>query len=123
LSHKTAKVKAVLLDQTRIAGLGNIYVDESLWAAGISPLRPAGSLRPNEVKKLHHEINRIIKLAIKHRGTTFSDYVDSRGRHGNFSRFLKVYGRAGEKCPNCRRLLRKIKVAGRGTHYCRFCQK
>jgi len=123
LAGKSAKVKAVLLDQKRIAGLGNIYVDESLWAAGISPLRLAGSLKPKEIKRLHLAVNRIIRLAIKHRGTTFSDYVDSAGRHGNFSRFLKVYGRGGEKCPTCRRPLRKVKVAGRGTHYCPHCQK
>jgi len=123
LLGKTIKIKAFLLDQKMIAGLGNIYVDESLWAAGVRPNRAAGSLKNAEVKKLRQEINRIIKLAIKHRGTTFSNYVDSRGRHGNFSCFLKVYGRGGEKCPNCGSPVAKIKIAGRGTHYCPSCQK
>lgn len=123
LREKTIKIKAFLLDQKMIAGLGNIYVDESLWAAGVRPGRSAGSLKGVEIKKLWQEINRIIKLAIKHRGTTFSNYVDSRGRHGNFSRFLKVYGRGGEKCLNCARPILKIKIAGRGTHYCPSCQK
>jgi len=123
LQGKTTKIKAFLLDQKMIAGLGNIYVDESLWAARVRPNRAAGSLKSAEVKKLRQEINRIIKLAIKQRGTTFSNYVDSRGRRGNFSRFLKVYGRGGEKCSNCGRPVAKIKIAGRGTHYCPSCQK
>ena len=123
LKNKKTKIKAALLDQKLIAGLGNIYVDESLYAAGIKPLRRAGSLQPAEIKKLRQEINRIIARAIKQRGTTFSNYVDSRGRHGNFSRFLKVYGRAGEKCFRCHHKVLKVKMAGRGTHYCAYCQK
>jgi formamidopyrimidine-DNA glycosylase len=123
LAGKRTKIKAALLDQKLIAGLGNIYVDESLYAAKIAPQRLAGSLRPLEIKNLCREINRIIARAIKARGTTFSNYVDSRGRKGNFSRFLKVYGRSGEKCPSCQRPIAKIKIAGRGTHYCPHCQK
>lgn len=123
LKGRTTKIKAFLLDQKIIAGLGNIYVDESLWAARIRPMRLAGSLRANEIKKLWEAINRIIGLAIKHRGTTFNNYVDSRGERGSFSRFLKVYGRRGEKCPNCHQPILKIKIAGRGTHYCPSCQK
>jgi formamidopyrimidine-DNA glycosylase len=123
LRHKTTKIKALLLDQKTIAGLGNIYVDETLYAARIRPQRVASSLRPAEVKALWQAINRIIRQAIKYRGTTFSDYVDSQGRPGNFSRFLQVYGRSGEQCLRCHRPIIKIKVAGRGTHYCAFCQK
>lgn len=122
LAGKKVKVKAALLDQKRIAGLGNIYVDESLFAAGISPLRLAKDVSPEEVKKLHGVINKIIKKAILHRGTTFSDYRDSRGKKGNFSAFLQVYGRHGQACPNCGQPLKKAKVAGRGTHYCPDCQ-
>lgn len=122
LSGKKVSVKALLLDQKRIAGLGNIYVDEVLYAARINPRRLAGSLRPREIGKLHSAINRIIGLAIKHRGTTFSDYVDSSGTRGNFSRFLKVYGRQGGRCGICRGPITKIKLAGRGTHYCPSCQ-
>lgn len=123
LKNRSTKIKALLLDQKLIAGLGNIYVDETLWEAKIDPRRRAGSLQSGDSRKLWQAINRVIRQAIKQRGTTFSDYVDSQGRRGNFSRFLKVYGRHGEKCPVCRRLIRKIKVAGRGTHYCAHCQK
>ncbi|MFA6995002.1 MAG: bifunctional DNA-formamidopyrimidine glycosylase/DNA-(apurinic or apyrimidinic site) lyase [Patescibacteria group bacterium] len=123
LKNRTTKIKALLLNQKLIAGLGNIYVDESLWAARINPERPAGSLNLEEIKKLWQAINRIIRQAIKERGTTFSNYVDSKGQRGNFSRFLRVYGRQGKKCSNCQNLLLKKKVAGRGTHYCPHCQK
>ena len=123
LSRTNVKIKAALLNQKLIAGLGNIYVDEVLWEARIRPERPTKSVKPAELKKLYDAINRIIKLAIKHRGTTFSDYVDSQGRQGNFSRFLKVYGRGGEQCPNCSNPLKKAKIGGRGTHYCPICQK
>ncbi len=123
LKGKKIKIKAALLDQKLIAGLGNIYVDESLYAARIKPERLAGSLKSVEIKKLWGEINKIIKKAIEYRGTTFSDYLDSRGKKGNFSRWLKVYGRKGEDCPNCHKPLLKVKVAGRGTHYCQYCQK
>jgi formamidopyrimidine-DNA glycosylase len=123
LKNKTTQIKALLLDQKTIAGLGNIYVDESLYAARLRPQRPAGSFRPAEVKALWLAINKIIKRAVKYRGTTFSNYVDSQGRPGNFSRFLKVYGRAGQLCPRCHKPLVKTKVAGRGTHYCPTCQK
>ncbi len=123
LSRTNVKIKAALLNQKLIAGLGNIYADEVLWAARINPQRPAKKVTPAELKKLFAAINKIIKLAIKQRGTTFSDYVDSRGRRGNFSKFLKVYGRDGEKCPNCHNPLKKQKIAGRGTHYCPKCQK
>ncbi len=123
LNNKTIKIKALLLNQKLIAGLGNIYVDESLWRAKIDPERRANSLSLVEVKKLYTGINAIIKRAISYQGTTFSNYVDSSGQKGNFSRFLRVYGRSGEPCYNCGTLILKKKVAGRGTHYCPHCQK
>jgi len=123
LSRTNVKIKAALLNQKLIAGLGNIYTDEVLWEARISPERPTKKITPPELKKLFAAINKIIKLAVKHRGTTFSDYVDARGKRGNFSKFLKVYGRSGEKCPNCHNPLKKQKIAERGTHYCPKCQK
>lgn len=123
LKNKKTKIKAVLLDQKRVAGLGNIYVDESLFAAQIRPERLAASLSAAEVKKLWQAIQKIIKLAISKRGTTFSDYRDSEGRKGNFSRYLKVYGRNGQKCLRCGQPILKVKLAGRGTHYCANCQK
>ncbi len=123
LSRTNLKIKAALLNQKLIAGLGNIYVDEVLWEARIRPERLVPSIRPEELKKLFLAINKIIALAIESRGTTFSNYVDSQGRSGNFSKFLKVYGRGGEKCPKCHNPLQKTKIAGRGTHYCPICQK
>jgi formamidopyrimidine-DNA glycosylase len=123
ISGRKKSIKAVLLDQQIIAGLGNIYVDESLFAAGIRPERRSDSLKLEEIKRLFIEINRILALAVEQRGTTFNNYVDSDGKKGNFSKFLKVYGRGKEKCLSCNRPLIKTKVAGRGTHYCAFCQK
>jgi len=120
---RKTKIKALLLDQKLVAGLGNIYVDEALFAAGIRPGRIASSLRTAEIKKLFLVTNSLIKQAIKHRGTTFSDYVDSKGQKGNFSKYLKVYGRKNENCVNCGLPITRIKLAGRGTHYCQNCQK
>ena len=123
LKHRKTKIKALLLDQKLVAGLGNIYVDEALFAAGIMPERLALTLKAEEIKKLFIATNVLIKNAIKHRGTTFSNYVDSKGKRGNYSRFLKVYGRKNEKCYKCGTLITRIKLAGRGTHYCAHCQK
>jgi formamidopyrimidine-DNA glycosylase len=123
LKNKKKNIKAFLLDQKIIAGLGNIYVDESLFLAGIKPMRVASSLKALEIKKLYQEINKVIKKAIASRGTTFNNYVDSAGKKGNFSRLLKVYGRGKLPCPKCQRPLIKTKLAGRGTHYCDYCQK
>ena len=123
LAKRKTKIKALLLDQKLVAGLGNIYVDEALFASGIRPERLAQSLKKAEIKKLFLAINTLIKKAIKHRGTTFSNYVDSKGKKGNYSRFLKVYGRKNEECSVCGAKIIKIKMAGRGTHYCPNCQK
>ncbi|HZJ41151.1 MAG TPA: bifunctional DNA-formamidopyrimidine glycosylase/DNA-(apurinic or apyrimidinic site) lyase [Candidatus Saccharimonadales bacterium] len=123
LKNKKKNIKAFLLDQKMIAGLGNIYVDESLFMAGIKPMRIAASLKSAEIKKLYQEINKVIKKAIINRGTTFNNYVDSAGKKGNFSRLLKVYGRGKSPCLKCGRPLIKTKLAGRGTHYCDYCQK
>jgi formamidopyrimidine-DNA glycosylase len=124
LGRRTAPVKHVLLDQTAIAGLGNIYVDEICFAAGVRPVRPANRLTEQEIDRLYRACQRIIKLAIKERGTTFSKYRDGYGRAGGFVRLLKVYGRGGQLCKKCRRgVIQKIKVGGRGTTYCPLCQK
>jgi len=122
---KTRKtnIKAVLLNQKLISGLGNIYVDEALYAAKIKPTRPANKVKPEEIVRLVKETDKLIKKAIEYRGTTFSNYVDSKGKKGNFSQYLKVYGRAGEKCLVCGNTIKKMKLAGRGTHYCQNCQK
>lgn len=120
---RTTNIKALLLNQKLIAGLGNIYVDETLFAAGIRPTRRANTLTKLEIAKLYREINRIIALAIKHRGTTFYSFVDCEGEKGSFVHLLKVYDRAGEKCVKCGGTVSKTRVAGRGTHYCPKCQR
>lgn len=122
-SNRSTAMKSLLLDQHVIAGLGNIYVDESLFAAGIDPRRPANSLKADEIKKLREAIKNIIAKAIRLRGTTFSDFVDSSGKSGNYSKCLVVYGRKGEVCPRCQGPIAKIRLFGRGTHYCPNCQK
>lgn len=121
--NRKTNVKAILLNQRLIAGLGNIYVDEALFAARISPERIASNVSKAESKLLAGEINKLIKKAIENRGTTFNNYVDSQGKKGNFSNLLKVYGRSREKCLVCGQLILKHKLAGRGTHYCPNCQK
>ena len=135
LKNRKTNIKALLLNQSVISGLGNIYVDESLFAGKIHPQRPANSLTINEQKRLFNAIQRIIKLAIKNNGTTFSDFIDSKGKKGNFKEKLKVYSRQGQSCPRCKNdkarpcpskkdiKIQKIKVAGRGTHFCPRCQK
>ncbi len=127
---RRANIKATLLNQSIISGLGNIYVDESLFAAKIYPERATNTLTKQEQKQLFNHIQRIIKLALKYNGTTFSDFVDNKGRRGNFKQMLKVYGRAGKICIRCKKVearplpkIQKIKVAGRGTSFCKICQK
>ncbi len=123
ISGRTKNIKALLLDQSLISGLGNIYADEALFLAGIKPSRRASSLKKAEIEKLFQVISPLIRSAVKHRGTTFSDYRDGSGRRGGFSAKLQVYGRNKEKCYNCGGIIQKIKVAGRGTHFCPHCQK
>ncbi len=120
---KKTSVKAVLMDQELIAGIGNIYSDEILFQARIKPIRRANTLKKEEIKNIFEATKMILKKAIKYRGTTFSDYVDASGNKGGFIRFLKVYGREGEKCEQCGGVIKKTKIAGRGTRYCNRCQK
>lgn len=122
-SNHRVNLKALLLNQKLVAGLGNIYVDESLFQAGLKPDRLTSSLKREEITLLFKAINDIIRRAIKYRGTTFSDYQDASGQAGNFSRHLKVYGRGKQPCLKCGQSISKIKLAGRGTHYCQYCQK
>lgn len=124
LGHKRKiAIKQFLLDQKYISGIGNIYADESLFAARLKPFRRVKTLSAPEIKKLWRVIPKILKYAIKHRGTSFNDYVDAQGETGNFVKYLKVYGRAGEKCKKCGGIIKKVKLGGRGTHWCDKCQK
>jgi len=120
---RTARpIKSLLLDQSRIAGLGNIYVDESLWAAGIHPARAGSSLTASEAATLLCQIKRVLRRAIRAGGTTFSDFRNVYGDMGRFRSRLKVYGRRGEPCPRCGTSVQRLVVAGRGTHICPRCQ-
>lgn len=124
LQGKKRDIKQVLMDQALIAGIGNIYSDEILFASRIKPARKADSLNRMEIKKLFLAIVSILKKGIKYRGTTFSDYVDSSGHKGNFMAFLRVYGRkTGDKCYRCSGVLKKVKIGGRSSVYCQSCQK
>lgn len=123
IQNKKTSIKAFLLNQKHIAGIGNIYADEILFASGIKPGRKTESLKKEEKRKIFISIKKILQKAIKMRGTTFSDYRDSQGQKGNFSSRLKVYGRAEKKCKKCAEKIKKTRVAGRGTYYCEKCQK
>ncbi len=116
-------VKAVLLDPTRIAGIGNIYADESLFRARIRPTRPAGRITPREVGALCRAIRTVLTAAIRARGSSVGDFLDPSGRPGKFGLQHRVYGRAGKPCKRCGALLKRTVVAGRGTVYCPHCQK
>jgi formamidopyrimidine-DNA glycosylase len=124
IKGRTTNIKAILLDQKKIAGIGNIYADESLFASHIFPGRPASTLSDLEIKDLRQAIIAVMKKSIKYGGTTFSNFLDCGGSKGRFVNFLKVYGHAGEPCPKCPGgIVRKKKIAGRGTSYCDKCQK
>lgn len=116
-------IKALLLDQKFVAGLGNIYADEVCYKAGVLPMRRVSTLTENEVELLHQAIRSIIALAVKHRGTTFNNYVSIDGRAGQFWKYCAVYGRGGTPCKKCKTQLIKSVVAQRGTTYCSKCQK
>jgi formamidopyrimidine-DNA glycosylase len=123
LTGSRRAVKALLLDQRVIAGLGNIYVDESLHRAGIHPLTPAADIIRPDSRALHAAMRRILRKAIGCRGSSVSDYRDSRNRPGTFQKHHRVYQRAGEPCITCREPITYIRVSGRGTHLCPACQK
>jgi formamidopyrimidine-DNA glycosylase len=116
-------IKAALLNQKLLHGVGNIYADESLFRSGIRPTRPAGKLTREQLGRLHKELVKVLRAAIKAGGTTVSDYVDSDGAEGLFQFRLRAYGRTGEPCVKCKTAIKRIVVGGRSTHYCPQCQK
>jgi formamidopyrimidine-DNA glycosylase len=122
LEGRRAPLKAALLDQRTLAGLGNIYVDEALWYAKLHPLRPAGSLDRNELRRLHNAIRKALELGIARQGSTLSDYRLPDGSSGSMQKEFRAYGRTGEPCDRCGTSLEKIRVAGRGTWFCPRCQ-
>jgi formamidopyrimidine-DNA glycosylase len=122
LANRKASVKAALLDQRTLAGLGNIYVDEALWRARIHPLRPARELEADDVRALREGIKRALDAGIKRQGATLRDYRQPDGSSGSMQKEFKVYGRGGEPCDRCGTPIEKTRVAGRGTWYCPACQ-
>ena len=116
-------VKQILLDQHLIAGIGNIYADESAFLSQVLPMRKINTLTEKEITDLHKNIIDVLKLSIQKKGTSSKNYVRSNGQKGGFVPYLMVYGRKGETCKRCGAKIVKIKHAGRGTHYCPKCQK
>jgi formamidopyrimidine-DNA glycosylase len=123
LRKRKTKIKPLLLNQTFLAGMGNIYVDEALFLSGIHPLAIASRLNAERAARLHQAIRDVLTLAIEHRGSSISDYVDADGARGNFQLLHKAYGRDGEPCVNCGTPIKKAIVGQRGTHFCPKCQK
>ena len=115
-------IKAALLDQTVVAGVGNIYADESLWGAKIHPQRLVGSISPLEFKTLYTELRTVMNLAIEKGGSTDKNYVNAEGKRGSYMDFARVFRREGKECPRCHATIVKFKAAGRGTHICPHCQ-
>jgi formamidopyrimidine-DNA glycosylase len=123
LDGRHAPIKAALLDQRTVAGLGNIYVDEALWRARIHPLRPAGDLDRDEIRRLTRGIKDALEAGITRQGATLRDYATPDGRRGRMQEAFRVYGREGGPCSRCGTPIEKIRVAGRGTWYCPACQR
>ncbi len=122
LAGRSARLKSLLLDQSFIAGVGNIYADEALWLARLNPLRAADTLSPDEIRRLHRAVRRVLREGIANRGASFSDYVGADGEPGDNAGRLAVYQRTGAPCLRCGRPIRRIVVGQRSTHYCPRCQ-
>ncbi|MEN6310979.1 MAG: bifunctional DNA-formamidopyrimidine glycosylase/DNA-(apurinic or apyrimidinic site) lyase, partial [Acidobacteriota bacterium] len=123
LRGRKGRIKSLLLDQTVVAGVGNIYADEMLFDARIHPLTTTGALSQKDVVHLFASMKKILELAIAAKGSSISDYVDADGQAGEFQFLHKVYDREGEPCAACGRPIKRIVVGGRGTHFCPGCQR
>jgi len=122
-TRKNSPIKAVLLDQKVLAGVGNIYADESLWMAKIHPSTPVDKVSRTKLVALHNDLRTVLKLAIEKGGSTDRNYVNAEGKKGSYIDFANVFRREGQPCPRCGTTIEKIRVAGRGTHICPKCQK
>lgn len=123
LSGKKTKIKALLLDQTFIAGIGNLYAAEMLFAGGIGPGRPAASLSGEEKGRLFRAMRDILSAAVRLKGSSVDNYVQLSGQQGNYVPQLKVYGREGKPCAGCKGTVQRTVMGGRGTYYCPVCQR
>jgi formamidopyrimidine-DNA glycosylase len=119
---RRSRIKALLLDQGALAGMGNIYTDEALWRSKINPKRLGANLKPEEIARLYKEVIAVLTEAIKMKGSSISDYLDTDGNRGTFQTKHRVYQREGEPCYRCRTKIRRNIVAGRSTHFCPKCQ-
>ncbi len=123
LAGRRARIKALLLDQRVLRGMGNIYTDESLWRARIHPARHAASLKPREISRLRRAIRKVLAEAIRLRGSSVSDYVDAAGLPGEYQQRHRVYDREGKGCFRCGTKIRRAIVAGRSSYFCPRCQR
>jgi formamidopyrimidine-DNA glycosylase len=123
LEGRRAPIKAALLDQRTLAGMGNIYVDEALWRARIHPLRPAGELDPEEIRRIHRGARQALEAGLARQGATLRDYATPDGAAGAMQHEFKVYGREEEPCDRCGTPIEKTRAGGRGTWYCPHCQR
>lgn len=123
LRRRKSGIKAVLLDQTIVAGIGNIYADEGLWAAKIHPETKVQDVPKNQLKRLYTALRDVLELSIEKGGSTDKNYVNAEGKRGSYLTFAKVFRREGKPCPRCGTIIIKTRVAGRGTHICPACQK
>jgi formamidopyrimidine-DNA glycosylase len=123
LKRRKTPVKAALLDQSFVAGLGNIYVDEALWRAQVRPTRRADRITKKEAVILGQAAGDVMRESIAVGGTTFQHFVDTSGENGNFTDYLKVFGKQNKPCERCGTIIKKIRCAGRGTHFCPGCQR
>lgn len=122
VSKKKSNIKKFLTDQKQIAGIGNIYADEILYDAKIDPRRLTADLKEDEIKMIYYSIKKILKLGVQHQGSSIKDYVNHEGKKGRMQNYFKVYGKNTEKC-ECGGEIKKIRLNGRGTHFCPRCQK
>ena len=123
LMHSAKPIKPLLLEQKLVAGLGNIYVDEVLWAAKVHPETPANKLSKAAMKRVHDQTIAILQLGIEKGGSTIRTYRNALGEDGTMQDYLRVYGKTGQPCPRCASTIEKIRLGGRGTHLCPHCQK
>jgi formamidopyrimidine-DNA glycosylase len=123
MRRKNSPIKAVLLDQSVVAGIGNIYADESLWSAKIHPATPVNEVPKSKLVLLHNSIRAVLALSILKGGSTDKNYVDAQGKKGSYLAFANVFRKQGQPCPRCGAIIEKIRVAGRGTHICPKEQK
>lgn len=123
VSSSKIAIKQLLMDQKKIGGIGNIYACEALFSAKINPKRPAKKMTDEEMKILYESIEKVLKLGLKYHGASDQYYVDAQGQKGSYQNHFLAYGRKGEKCRVCGGIIQKIKLGGRGTYFCKRCQK